>query len=215
MATYVGNLSNIIDFKKVLENLGSGCLEDSNIKDEDGNLREEAASDERWVKLYEAGYPGLVCSGKIYTARHHFDEDVVHRLDEFFGTVCVRMLISEFTPGHVVPPHFDYIRENDPDLEKKILELGTIEAYHIHIGDPEEGHIFVINGRCHYNEESGNCYKWENCYDWHCSTNTGFKNKYLMSYFGLKPYKPLPEYTYRFHDDTEQVDLVFSDGSIL
>lgn len=215
MATFVGNLSHIIDFKKVLADLRSGFAEDTVIQDDHGNLIAEASSDERWVKLHEAGYPGMVCSGTIYTAHHHFDESIVDKLDEYFGTICVRMLISEFSPGNGTPMHFDRVREDDPDLEKKILEMGTLEAYHIHIGDPEEGHTFIINDKCHYLEESGNCYKWDNYNDWHCSTNNGFTKKYLLSYCGLKPYKPLPEYSYRFHDDIEQVDLVFADGLVL
>lgn len=215
MASFIGNLSHIIDFDSILKNLGSGYLEDSNMLDETGKVLDEALEDERWKKLYEAGYPGLVCSGKIYTAKHHYSEDIVHKLDSYFNTVCIRMLISEFTTGHIAPPHFDYIREDRPDLEEKILKLGTIEAYHIHLGEPEEGHVFVINGNCHYLEEQGNCYKWDHYLDYHGSSNTGLKTKYLMTYFGLKPYKTLPEYTYYFHDDIEQVDLVFADGTVL
>lgn len=215
MASYVGNLSDLIDFDLLLKTIGSGYHEDSHMVDESGNILEECSRDIRWKKLYDAGYPGLVCSGKIYTAGYHFSEQVVHKLDSYFNTICLRVLISEFQPGHVAAPHFDYIREGRPDLEEQILSLGSVEAYHIHLGDPEEGHVFIINGKCHYLEDPGNCYKWDYYRDWHRASNTGFDKKYLMTYFGLKPYQSLPPHTYRFHEDTEQVDLVFSDGSIL
>jgi len=216
MAQFVRNLSDIIDFKFLLQNLNEGYLEcDSSVLDENGKIKEEFQDDIRAVKLVESGYKEPFCTGKIYTARYHFSEDIVDKLDTYFGTACVRMLVSEFKPGHIAPPHFDYLREGDPDAEKKLLEYGDVEAYHIHVGDPEEGHLFLVENQCYYYEKEGNCYKWDNHLSWHCACNTGYGTKYLITYAGIKLHDKTLKYQYQFHQDTEQVNLIFEDGTTI
>lgn len=214
MAKFIGNLNHILDSNKLLRELRSGHLEDNCMLDNNGELKEECSHDIRLIKLKEAGYPDPICSGRIYTAVHHFPEEYIHKLDEYFGTKCLRALVSEFLPGHLAPPHFDYAREDNEEAEEYLNSLGIIEAYHIHLGEPEEGHAFIVDGHCCYMEEPGNCYQWDHYLSWHRACNTGFTKKYLLSYYGLRTDEPIKG-KYKFHKHTEQVDIILEDGRII
>lgn len=221
MAKLIDNINETLDCDQLLKDLNGGFNEYQTFRDKDGNLTRIAQllvndpkADERTVKVIKANYPGPMCDGLIYTGCH-FPEKYIKRLDEYLGTVCVRVVVSEFAPGKLTVPHYDYAREKDRAAEEKLLELGTIEGYHVHLGEPEEGHGFMIEGVCCYMQEQGNIWKWDNYLSWHSAVNTGWNPKRILSYFGLRPHKPLPAYTYKFNNKAEGVELQFEDGTIL
>lgn len=221
MATLIGNVNEILDCSGLINDLDGGHREYHTFRDKDGNidrisklLIKDSAADERLVKVIQANYPGPMCDGLIYTGCH-FPEKYVQRLDQYLGTACVRVVVSEFDPGKITVPHYDFAREKDQDAEQKLLDLGDIEGYHVHLGDPEEGHGFMIEGICCYMQEQGNIWKWDNYLSWHSAVNTGWNPKRILSYFGLRPHRPLPPYSYKFNPKDECVQLVFEDGTII
>ena len=221
MATLIGNINKELECEQLLKDLKGGFREYQTFRDKDGNidrvsqmLVNDPKADERLVKVIKANYPGPMCDGLIYTGCH-FPEKYIKKLDEYLGTVCIRVVVSEFAPGKVTVPHYDYAREKDFGAEQKLNELGTIEGYHVHLGEPEEGHGFMIEGICCYMQEQGNIWKWDNYLSWHSAVNTGWHPNRILSYFGLRPHKPLPPHTYRYQQKSECVELVFEDGTII
>lgn len=221
MATLIGNINKELNCDQLLLDLKEGKHEYYGFRDAEGNLDRiskailnDPKADERVVKVLQADYPSPMCDAIIYTGCH-FPEKYVHKLDEILGTVCVRMVVSEFTPGKLTVPHYDFAREKDQGKEQQLRNLGTIEGYHVHLGVPEEGHGFMIEGVCCYMQEQGNLWKWDNYLSWHSAVNTGWNNKRILSYFGLRPHKPLPKYKYKFSNKEEGVHLEFADGTII
>lgn len=207
MAKFLGNIHNkIFDCNELLAEIkeSGGAFEEDYMTDEHGNIRDDMPDImkdycSKWLK---AGYPDPICKGTIYLPHYHFNEKFVYELDKFFGTVCNKCFISEVPPGKIVPPH------QDIDLrEERLLELGEIIAFHVHLGEPEAGHVFMIEDHAHYMEANGNAYQWDYFDSWHSGSNTGFTNKYFLTYRGTR-FKQPTEYTYRWHDDDETVGIV-------
>jgi len=221
MAKLIGNINKELNCDQLLLDLQGGHREYHTFRDSEGNLDRiskmlinDPNADERLVKVIQADYPGPMCDGLIYTGKH-FPEKYIHKLDEILDTVCLRVVVSEFSPGKLTVPHYDYAREKDQDKEHKLRKLGTIHGYHVHLGEPEEGHGFMIEGVCCYMQEQGNLWQWDNYLSWHSAVNTGFNPKRILSYFGLKPHNPLPEYKYKYDEKSECVELEFADGTII
>lgn len=221
MAKLIGNINKELDCDQLLQDLKGGFREYQTFRDKDGNidrvsqmLINDPRADERLVKVIKANYPGPMCDGLIYTGSH-FPEKYIRRLDNYLGTVCLRVVVSEFDPGKVTVPHYDYAREKDQAAEQKLRELGTIEGYHVHLGEPEEGHGFMIEGVCCYMQEQGNIWKWDDYLSWHSAVNTGWNPKRILSYFGLRPHNPLPPHKYVYNPKSEGVLLEFEDGTTL
>jgi len=221
MAKLIGNIDEYLNCTQLVKDCVGGFREYQTFRDKDGNidrvsqlLVNDPKADERLVKVIKANYPGPMCDGLIYTGAH-FPEKYIRLLDEYLGTVCVRVVVSEFDPGKVTVPHYDWAREKDKKAEAKLLEYGDIEGYHVHLGEPEEGHGFMIEGECCYMQAQGNIWKWDNYLSWHSAVNTGWNPKRILSYFGLRLKKDLPNYTYKYNDKSEGVELVLDDGTIL
>lgn len=221
MVKLIGNINEYLDCDQLLKDLNKGTYEFYTTRDSSGNLDRisqlivnDPKADERITKLIKADFAAPICDGHIYTGCH-FPEKYVKKLDEYLGTVCIRIVVSEFGPGKLAAPHYDYAREKDYKKELELNKLGTIEGYHVHLGEPEEGHAFMIEEECCYMQPQGNIWKWDNYLSWHSAVNNGFNQKRILSYFGLRPHKPLPPHTYRYQQKSECVELVFEDGTII
>lgn len=210
MAKLVGNFSSAVDLDALIAthfSNGGGFCDTAPIP-----ITEECATwGEKHLKmLMDAGYPNPPCIGTMYYPHWHYPIDVVLALDQMFGTVCTFSFVSECSPGHVVPHHPDWDGRED-----RLKELGTIEAYHIHISRPEPGHVFMIEGYAHHMETQGNIYRWDDYTSWHSGANSGFKKKYFMVYRGLRPHTPF-EYEYVFEEQHDSVKFrILNTGEIV
>ena len=205
MSKFLGNVhQTIIDCDELVQSLTKGYWEEDHMCDVQGNIKAEFQGVqrehiERWLA---AGYPDPICKGVIYFPHYHFDEKFIYALDRYFGTICNKCFISEVRPGMIVPPH------QDLDMrEQKLLELGELVAFHVHLGEPEAGHVFMNEGHAHYMEANGNAYEWDSYASWHSGSNTGFTNKYFLTYRGTRPHKSF-DFTYKWYDYTETVGII-------
>lgn len=189
MSTYIGNVAYILDKYIDLNKLENGWEEYLIISDPSENLQKYADipiqsydnNEEFHPKLVESGYRGPSWIGKQYYSNVHVPKELIYELDEVFGTVCSAFNISELTPGNIAPPHQDieYKRENF------YREFGTWKRFHIHVGQPQFGHAFFVENNCHYMEDHGAAYIWDDPDAWHAGVNAGFGKKYLMGYKGI------------------------------
>jgi hypothetical protein len=210
MAKLVGNLNEDVDLDVLISKYfsnGNGFCDNDPIE-----LSEECSTrgEQHLKMLMDAGYPNPPCIGTMYYPHWHYPLDVVLALDRMFGTICTFSFVSECMPGHVVPHHPDW-----DGREERLLELGTIEAYHVHISKPEPGHVFMIEGHAYHMEEQGNIYRWDDYTSWHSGANSGFNKKYFMVYRGLRPHTPF-EYEYVFEEQHDSVKFkITSTGEIV
>jgi hypothetical protein len=207
MSKFLGNVhGSVMDCNELVQSLAKtdGYWEEDYMCDSNGNIKEEFQGVHRdhIQKWLAAGYPDPICKGAIYFPHYHFDEKFIYALDNFFGTVCNKCFISEIRPGMIVPPH------QDLDMrEQQLLKLGDLMAFHVHLGEPEEGHVFMNEGHAHYMEANGNAYQWDSYESWHSGSNTGFTNKYFLTYRGTRLKYPT-DFTYKWYDYIETVGIV-------
>lgn len=208
MATFFGNLNDQIDFEGLLRSLKSGYQEEFYAFDKDGNVQDDVTpGDKEYVeKINKAGYTDPVGRDMMYYPHYHFDKNLVHQLDEIFGSICTMCWINQALPGRVIIPHQDY------DDREQILEAyGTIVRYHVHIGEPQPGHVFILNDHAYYMEKQGNCYLWDHHKDWHSASNSGLIPKYILGYRGILPHSEhahrFKDYEYLWNETTESVRI--------
>lgn len=211
MVQFVENISHIIESDELLSSLNNGRTEDLYIQDENGNLAEHCKGQAFPERVYAAGYPDPICSGRMFYGGLDYPAEWIYKLDKYFGTICIRCIINETQPGMIVPPHYDVPTEG---REEKLLKLGTIEAYHIHIGEPKEGQLIMLEKQALHLQENGNCYKWDDYLNWHSAANVSYDPKYVLLYKGLRPFTPFA-YSYNFTEDDDNVQIVLEDGTCI
>jgi hypothetical protein len=194
MAEFFGNLGDRINFNELVTKLTSGHQDEFYAFGKDGNLTEDVdPNDRNFVeRVHAAGYKDPIGCDTFYYPYYHFDEIIVYQLDKIFNSICTMCWIDQVKPGRAVIPHQDY-----DDRERLLEKYGTLKRYHIHIGDPEPGHVFVLKDHAHHMEAQGNCYLWDDHMDWHSASNSGLTPKYILSYRGIIPH---PEHAHRFQD---------------
>ena len=207
MTRFFGNLSDQIDFDQLLSDLTTGMDDTYYAFNKDGSLGEVSPEEREYVeKIHKAGYQDPVYSNTIFYPYYHFSEDIIYKLDKIFGTICTMCWVNKLSTGKVIIPHRDF-DDREPILEK----FGVIRRFHIHIGTPQPGHVFILNEHAHYMEESGNCYEWNHHLDWHSASNSGLKSKYILSYRGLVPHleheSRFKDYEYIWSDVAESVRI--------
>lgn len=209
MVAFIGNIEHVVEGHSLISCLGEGREEVLTMRDEHGNLREDCQGQEFAERVYAAGYPDPVCSGKMFYGGLDFPANWIYKLDKIFGTVAIRCIVNRTDPGMIVPPHYDV---PDEEREESLKKFGTIEAYHVHIGDPTEGQILMIERQALHMQENGNCYKWDDYLNWHSASNVSYETKYVLLYKGLRPFTEF-EYTYEFCEEDDNVLIVLEDGT--
>jgi hypothetical protein len=219
MAKFFGNIADKYNFEKILDDVKAteGYTEwDYLFKDIDKKIEDiENHPDADWViPLYNAGYQEPMWNGMGYSPGIQFTGDVVSVLGELFGTICTQCWINRLPIDRIASAHKD--RDG---REKELLELGTLVRYHVHLGEPDPGHIFWVENKCHYMEAHGNCYKWDDYLSLHGGANTGYTDKFIMIYRGLIPFKPF-NFEYVWSEGTgggawDDVRLKLDDGRII
>lgn len=180
MAQYIGNLTKHVDFKKLIDELPNGFIDQLYIYQTEITPEDEVGYKSQML-LRNAGYPDLAWDGVTYSPVVHFNKNVIETLDNVFGAKCTACWISELYPGRIAPPHWDIDRRTD-----ELKQYGNIVRYGICIGDYDQGHAFFVENQCLYNQESGSTYKWDIHDSLHSGSNAGTIPKYMMIYAGLE-----------------------------
>jgi hypothetical protein len=214
MAKNLGNISNEFNFEGIVESLNTpnnGFKDVISILDENGSLKQtsDARAQETMSKLFAAGYKDPVWNNLTFFPNTHFSEGIVHFLDKKLGTVCTQCWINRVPPGAVVPPHTDW-----DGREEELEKLGELFRYSLHIGQPDPGHMFWLEGDCLYMEDEGQLYQWNDSGALHGGGNSGYTNKYLLIYRGLKPHTKF-DFEYVWQEDNDSVLLKLKDGTII
>lgn len=175
----------------------------------DSYIKTGEPKDMEWVKsLYNAGYVDPITHAYTHNPGVHFCPDIIYFLDNYLGTICLQSWVNELRPGEFLPLH------KDDDNKDHLEELGTIEMYCVHIGDPDPGHLFFLENHCCYMEPPGTVYKWDNRFSLHGGANIGYTNKYILLYLGLRPHESF-EFEYVWSYNMEPMQIKLSDGKIL
>lgn len=219
MADFFGNISNEYDFWKIVEAVKStnGYSEwDYLFKDIDKKISKlHLYPDADWaIPLYRAGYQEPMWNGIGYSPGVQFGGQVVEVLDRLFGTICTQCWVNKLPVDRLAAAHKD--RDGRED---ELLKLGKLVRYHMHLGDPDPGHVFWVENKSHYMESHGNCYKWNDYLSLHGGSNTGYTDKMIMIYRGLIPHEPF-NFKYVWSEGSgvgawDDVRLKLDDGRII
>jgi hypothetical protein len=216
MAKHIGNISKEFDFSGIIKSIldeSNGHRDIVTVFDKDGNPRSDLPEGSFLRKLtedlYKAGYKDPVWNGITYYPYTHFPEDIVYFLDKKFGTICTQCWINKVKPNAGVAPHRDW-----DDREEELSKWGESVRYSLHLGDPDPGHIFWIEGQCMYMQPQGEIYQWDDPLSLHGGSNSGYTNKYLLVYRGIKPYKKF-DFEYVWQNDNDSVKFKLPDGRII
>lgn len=206
MTKYIGNLNEVIDTKELLDSLGEGFYEVFNVWDTipSGTNKKDI---ERWKS---AGYPDPICDGPCHFPHFHFNSKFLYAINSRLNIIADRCAISVTRPGQVVPPHID-----QDGREKSLSSIGEIKGFHIHLGQPEQGHVFMIENQAFHMQDCGNIYEWDNWESLHSGANVGLTTRYIMAIRGVRPHKPL-NYQYLWNaDDPEKLQFKLDDGRVI
>jgi len=215
MGQFIKNIAQEFDFSRIMEALSTDNAYRDVVKvfDDNGGVRTDLPEGsyfrELSESLYKAGYKDPVWNGLTFYPHTHFDESIVYFLDNMFGTICTQCWINKVSPGKIVAPHRDW-----DDREDLLKEYGTAVRYSIHLGEPDPGHVFWLENYCHYLEEHGNLYKWNDPLSIHGGSNSGLTNKYLLVYRAIIPYEVF-NFEYVWQTDNDSVKIRLDNGTII
>lgn len=109
----------------------------------------------------------------------NFPKEIVDKFAEFVGIEqWSSAWISRINQGRMAPYHWDV----HDDEEKLKLEPDRIR-FHCHIGEPEFGHVLIVEDQVFYNQPRGSVFKWSSRTLWHAGINIGLKPKYLFNFW--------------------------------
>jgi hypothetical protein len=182
MAKYIGNLTPIIDFTKLIIDLRPGAVDQMHIYKNNITKDNEFAYNSQKI-LQDAGYPDLAWDGITYSPVTHFDREIIFKLNKAFNSICTSCWISELKPGRVAPPHWD-IDRRDTEFSK----YGTLVRFNVAMGDPVQGHAFFVDNECLVDQKSGDAYEWDDPHGIHSGSNCGLTSKFLLIYAGIRLY---------------------------
>lgn len=130
------------------------------------------------INIWEtAGYKTVAEGGTVawdmFIPGKQFDQVVVDKWNKYYGLNCTNVWISRVWPGHFAPIHWD-VHDDE-------INLPECARYHMHIGKPQWGHIFIVDDKCLYNRPQGETFRWQNRKLWHAGTNCGTTPKYIWN----------------------------------
>jgi len=122
-----------------------------------------------WKK---AGY-GPTVSWDMFYPGDHFDNKIVEKFVEWAGMKSyTNAWVSRVHPGYFAPQHWD-VQDDEP--------LPDTIRFHCHMGEPQFGHILIVEDKCLYNQKQGATYQWDSRKSWHAGTNCGLVPKYIFN----------------------------------
>lgn len=182
MIKFIGNCNGIIDWNKVILEINNTPPAYIGPRHDVGH--EVEGVDEVVQPIRDAGYKfkaeGGNASWGMFFPGEQFSKEVVDKFMKFTGmTSYINCWISKVEPGDIAPWHWDIT-----DDEITLNATGNMKRYHCHIDIPRDGHTFIVEDKCFYNEAQGNVYQWPDRKSWHAGANAGLEPKYLFNIWG-------------------------------
>lgn len=213
MAKYYGNLNEVVNTKEFLSSLGEGQYELCYLYDEHGEVKPEfleTVQRENVLNWKRAGYPDPICNGVIHCPHFDFPEKYLYAINKYLGIIADRCAISVTKPGQVIAPHTDV-----DGREEELRKFGELKGFHIHLGAPVPGHVFMIEDQSYYLQQDGAVYEWDQWDSPHSGANAGLETRYIIAIRGIKPYEPL-EYEYVWDEhNPEYLQFKLKDGRVI
>lgn len=213
MATYIGNINELISTSDLLNSLGTGMYEVCHMRNQQGQLKEEllnGVQKENVENWYRAGYPDPICNGTVHCPHFHFDEKFLFAINKKLNIIADRCAISVTLPGQVIAPHTDV-----DGRELSLSSLGEIKGFHIHLGMTDPGHVFMIENQTFYQQQCGAIYEWDNWHSLHSGANAGLTTRYIMAIRGVRPTTPI-DYQYLWDEnEVEYLRFQLPDGRVV
>jgi len=181
---FLGNCKDIIDWDSIIKDLldqTAPTIGPSTAGGKDKHTPEYLSNSKQFLetkKLWdEIGYKSVEDGGSaewhMFYPTTNFDQSVIDRFVEFYNIEKYNSCwISMIMPGRCAPWHVD---------QYKVLD--NIKRYHCHIGEPETGHVFMIEDEYYTNVDKGNAYSWNSVYAWHAGFNAGRSPKFLLNLY--------------------------------
>lgn len=209
MASLVGNIDHIVQGQSLIESLSGGELDEFTIRDDLGNLKQSYVGNKCIERLYSAGYPDPVSSGTRFFAGIDFSAELVLKLDELFGTIAIKCQLKRVDTGRVSPPRADSL---DPERKFRLESLGILETYHVHIGEPAIGQVFMIEKEALHMQPSGTCFRWDDYRSINSIGNVSYRPVHILIYKGIRPAEYFKR-TYEYSKKPDNITIVLEDGS--
>lgn len=134
---------------------------------------------ELFSKWNSANFNAAAAKWINYYPDTDFSNSVTDKFSEIVGVTHIRSWISRIDPGCCTPWHWDV-----DDNEEEYLKLGKLRRFICHIGEPDFGHVLLVEKECHYFKANGDIYEWDNYRAWHGGMNCGTTPKFLYSFLG-------------------------------
>jgi len=179
----LGNCSEIINWNNIIADLSSQSAstigpmfgvgyEKEYLPENIANLEKFKETKKIWNESgYSSSFAGGSAEWHMFYPGINFDSLVVEQFVNFFNIdVFNECWISMVLPGKFAPWHVD--QYNLPENSKR---------YHCHIGQPEIGHVFMIDNEYYINSLQGDTYVWNDIYSWHAGVNAGRTPKFLLN----------------------------------
>jgi len=194
MKRYLGNCSNVIDWKSVLdraEEIG-GTIRTMKQVWADHNSRLDLNKNDKYSKIYKTivdNYGDSLDSVEwiIFSERDHYDYSVVEKFSEYINAVPIETWISKVRPGKMLPPHTDDVNVDNVVNNYPHVKPHQIVRCHCHLSDPSIGAVFMVENDVYYSEcKFGDIYQWDDIRDVHTGSNSGYTSKYNFHYIGYR-----------------------------
>ena len=174
MSNYIGNCSNIIDWKHVLDTL-KGAPSPAYIKpDEWANKKDYSDIHKLWMDA-DINIAGVRVSNY---EPEQMDSGVKPAMEKLLGLTHIESWISRIDPGCMAPYHWDFDNAKIAELEL------TPRRVSVHISEFAFGHVFIVEDKICYNYAVGDMLEFPTIRAWHAGANLGLKSKYMYHFVG-------------------------------
>lgn len=182
-ANFIGNINSWFDCNKLINQLSNHNGETHNGFIQISASHPEYANYLEHTQLAKnAGYDrNDSVKFRHFKPGTHFDNEFVELFSKFVNATPMVVFVSEINPGHMAPWHYDI-----DQFEQENSSKGEKVRFHVHLSEPQPGHVFILEDHAFYNIPQGNTYQWNNTKSWHAGTNCGMFPKYLFNFKGFK-----------------------------
>ena len=180
---FIGNCNDIINWQEIIDSLSTQTPAYVGPRHrEDDPIIDIGTIAKQWK---DAGYVLLADGGSagwdMFFPESNFSDEVVKKFSDYVGIHAESARISRIHPGNCAPWHWDA-----NDNEEQYSKMPEMIRFSCNISKPENGHIFIVEDFCLYNQEQGNVWQWPSRKSWHAGSNCGLVPKYLFNIFGTK-----------------------------
>jgi hypothetical protein len=190
MVEYLGNCNHLVDWDQFIVDLEKKEPMIGYQFDEDRAESLDPAVRETYNLWQTAGYNVTDktrdnhIAWEAWYSGHHFDTSITDVLCNFLNIQPIDVaMVTKMRPGRFAPWHWDI--RNQETIDRFDSYNAPIIRLHIHMNDPQPGHVFIIDDHTFYDEEKGSIYKWPSWRSWHAGSNCGLVPKYQFSIIGI------------------------------